>query len=113
MPTILSVCLVSMEPDGVLRVMSDQYTPDERFGGSAAQCALSTPRDATATHILVFPTSATAQVSILVFLTFDSVSGPAQNSILVFVASSITMASCTQGCVYGSFGTGSGSCFFN
>jgi hypothetical protein len=65
-PTILSVCLVSMEPDGVLRVMSDQYTPDERFGGSAAQCALSTPRDATATHILVFPTSATAQVNILV-----------------------------------------------
>jgi mediator of RNA polymerase II transcription subunit 13 len=51
-----------MEPEGVLRVMSDQYTPDERFGGSAAHCALSTPRDATATHILVFPTSATAQV---------------------------------------------------
>ena len=26
-PTILSVCLVSMEPDSVLRVMPDQYTP--------------------------------------------------------------------------------------
>ena len=27
MPTILSVCLISMEPDSVLRVMHDQYTP--------------------------------------------------------------------------------------
>merc|ERR1719369_560334 len=62
-PTILSVCLVSMEPESVLRVMHDQYTPDERFGSTAAQCTLSTPRDATATHILVFPTSATAQSS--------------------------------------------------
>ena len=63
-PSLLSVCLVSLEPDGVLRVMADQFTPDERFGSSAAQCTLSTPRDATATHILVFPTSATAQVSL-------------------------------------------------
>ncbi|XP_023347458.1 mediator of RNA polymerase II transcription subunit 13-like, partial [Eurytemora carolleeae] len=62
-PSLLSVCLVSLEPDGVLRVMADQFTPDERFGSSAAQCTLSTPRDATATHILVFPTSATAQSS--------------------------------------------------
>lgn len=62
-PTILSVCLVSMEPDSVLRVMPNQYTPDERFGSSAAQCTLSTPKDTTATHILVFPTSATAQSS--------------------------------------------------
>ena len=29
---------------------------------SANQCNLSTPKDTTATHILVFPTSATAQV---------------------------------------------------
>ena len=36
--------------------------PDERFGSAANQCSLSTPKDATATHILVFPTSATAQV---------------------------------------------------
>ena len=46
----------------VLRVMHEQFTPDERFGGNAATCTLSTPKDATATHILVFPTSATAQV---------------------------------------------------
>jgi len=64
MPTILSVCLISMEPDSVLRVMHDQYTPDERFGMSANQCNLSTPKDATATHILVFPTSATAQSAV-------------------------------------------------
>merc|ERR1719318_1229221 len=64
MPTILSVCLISMEPDSVLRVMHDQYTPDERFGGNANQCNLSTPKDATATHILVFPTSATAQSAV-------------------------------------------------
>jgi len=64
MPTILSVCLISMEPDSVLRVMHDQYTPDERFGMTANQCNLSTPKDATATHILVFPTSATAQSAV-------------------------------------------------
>ena len=63
LPTLLSVCLISMEPDTVLRVMHEQFTPDERFGGNAATCTLSTPKDATATHILVFPTSATAQVA--------------------------------------------------
>ena len=47
----------------VLRVMHEQFTPDERFGGNAATCTLSTPKDATATYILVFPTSATAQVA--------------------------------------------------
>jgi mediator of RNA polymerase II transcription subunit 13 len=64
LPTILSVCLISMEPDTVLRVMHEQFTPDERFGGNAATCTLSTPKDATATHILVFPTSATAQSAV-------------------------------------------------
>ena len=52
-----------MVDDQVLRVMHEQFTPDERFGGNAATCTLSTPKDATATHILVFPTSATAQVA--------------------------------------------------
>merc|ERR1712088_1058275 len=64
LPTLLSVCLISMEPDTVLRVMHEQFTPDERFGGNAATCTLSTPKDATATHILVFPTSATAQSAV-------------------------------------------------
>jgi len=61
-PTILSACLVSLEPDSNLRLMADQFTPDERFGQTASNCQLSTPRDATCTHVLVFPTSATAQV---------------------------------------------------
>eukprot|EP00096_Caligus_rogercresseyi_P001989 TRINITY_DN1357_c0_g1_i1.p1 TRINITY_DN1357_c0_g1~~TRINITY_DN1357_c0_g1_i1.p1 ORF type:complete len:1138 (-),score=389.25 TRINITY_DN1357_c0_g1_i1:403-3405(-) len=60
-PSILSACLVSLEPDSVLRVMADQFTPDERFGKAASNCQLSTPKDVSCTHILVFPTSATAQ----------------------------------------------------
>ena len=59
----MSACLVSMEPDAALRVMSDQFTPaDDRSGQSSSNCPLSTPKDATCTHILVFPTSAKAQV---------------------------------------------------
>ena len=72
-PSILSACLVSMEPDSNLRLMTDQYTPDERFGQTASNCQLSTPKDASCTHILVFPTSAKAQVTFLntvvIFLT--------------------------------------------
>ena len=64
-PSILSACLVSMEPDSNLRLMTDQYTPDERFGQTASNCQLSTPKDASCTHILVFPTSAKAQVQYL------------------------------------------------
>ena len=60
----MSACLVSLEPDSSLRLMSDQFTPDERFGKTASHCQLSTPKDASCTHILVFPTSATAQVRI-------------------------------------------------
>jgi len=62
-PSILSACLVSMEPDANLRLFDDQYTPDERFGQTASHCQLSTPKDASITHILVFPTSAKAQSS--------------------------------------------------
>lgn len=61
-PAIMSACLISIEPDSSLRLMSDQFTPDERFGQTASNCQLSTPKDASCTHILVFPTSATAQV---------------------------------------------------
>ena len=62
-PSILSACLVSMEPDSALRLMSDQFTPDERFSQASVKCSLSTPQDVSATHILVFPTSATTQSS--------------------------------------------------
>ncbi|XP_054714520.1 mediator of RNA polymerase II transcription subunit 13-like [Uloborus diversus] len=62
-PAILSACLVSLEPDSTLRVMADQFTPDDRFSSSCNSCDLSTPEDASCTHILVFPTSSTAQSS--------------------------------------------------
>ena len=62
-PSILSACLISLEPDSNLRIFTDQYTPDERFGQTASNCQLSTPKDASCTHILVFPTSAKAQSS--------------------------------------------------
>ncbi|XP_054732383.1 mediator of RNA polymerase II transcription subunit 13 [Anastrepha obliqua] len=57
-PGILSACLVTLEPDSKLRVMPDQFTPDERFSQISMQNPLSTPQDVTCTHILVFPTSA-------------------------------------------------------
>lgn len=60
-PCILSACLVSTEPDSCLRLMADRFTPDERFSQASIQSHLHTPRDVTATHILVFPTSATTQ----------------------------------------------------
>lgn len=62
-PSILSACLISLEPDSALRIMPDQFTPDDRFSSSCNSCDLSTPEDATCTHILVFPTSATTQSS--------------------------------------------------
>ncbi|XP_063892394.1 mediator of RNA polymerase II transcription subunit 13 isoform X3 [Helicoverpa armigera] len=60
-PCIVSACLVSTEPDSCLRLMADRFTPDERFSQASIQSHLHTPRDVTATHILVFPTSATTQ----------------------------------------------------
>jgi len=61
-PCILSACLISTEPDSALRLMADQFTPDERFSQASVASQLSTPQDVTCTHILVFPTSATTQV---------------------------------------------------
>ncbi|XP_054167934.1 mediator of RNA polymerase II transcription subunit 13-like [Oppia nitens] len=60
-PAIFSACLVSLEADTALRVFNNHYTPDERFSSSCNTCSLSTPEDASCTHILVFPTSATTQ----------------------------------------------------
>ncbi|UXI14674.1 Citron Rho-interacting kinase [Sarcoptes scabiei] len=62
-PAIYSACLISLEADTVLRVFPNYYTPDERFSSSCNTCSLSTPEDASCTHILVFPTSATTQAS--------------------------------------------------
>lgn len=70
-PCVLSACLVSLEPDSSLRLMADQFTPDERFSQASVNCNLSTPQDVTCTHILVFPTSATTQVTIIKILNKD------------------------------------------
>lgn len=70
-PCVLSACLVSLEPDSSLRLMADQFTPDERFSQASVNCNLSTPQDVTCTHILVFPTSATTQVTVIKILNKD------------------------------------------
>ncbi|KAI2795657.1 Mediator of RNA polymerase II transcription subunit 13-like [Blomia tropicalis] len=62
-PAIYSACLISLEADTSLRVFPNYFTPDERFSSSCNTCSLSTPEDASCTHILVFPTSATTQSS--------------------------------------------------
>uniref|UniRef100_A0A8C4E9Z6 Mediator of RNA polymerase II transcription subunit 13 n=1 Tax=Dicentrarchus labrax TaxID=13489 RepID=A0A8C4E9Z6_DICLA len=66
-PTILSACLVAMEPQGSLVVMPDAVTMGSVFGRSTAlnlqTSQLNTPQDASCTHILVFPTSATTQLA--------------------------------------------------
>uniref|UniRef100_A0A7N6AYH0 Mediator of RNA polymerase II transcription subunit 13 n=1 Tax=Anabas testudineus TaxID=64144 RepID=A0A7N6AYH0_ANATE len=65
-PTILSACLVAMEPQGSLVIMPDAVTMGSVFGRSTAlnlqTSQLNTPQDASCTHILVFPTSATTQL---------------------------------------------------
>ncbi|KAK2819186.1 hypothetical protein Q5P01_024747 [Channa striata] len=66
-PTILSACLVAMEPQGSLVIMPDAVTMGSVFGRSTAlnlqTSQLNTPQDASCTHILVFPTSATTQLA--------------------------------------------------
>lgn len=60
-PSILSACLISLEPDSSLRVFPDQFTSEDKF--SSASCPLNTPQDASSTHLLIFPTSATTSSS--------------------------------------------------
>lgn len=62
-PCVLSACLVSSEADSHLRLFPESFSYDERFGQNAKHCPLSTPDDATCTHIMVFPTSALIQMS--------------------------------------------------
>ncbi|KAG7499347.1 mediator of RNA polymerase II transcription subunit 13-like isoform X2 [Solea senegalensis] len=66
-PTILSACLVAMEPQGSFVIMPDAVTMGSVFGRSTAlnlqTSQLNTPQDASCTHILVFPTSATTQLA--------------------------------------------------
>ncbi|XP_034047334.1 mediator of RNA polymerase II transcription subunit 13-like isoform X2 [Thalassophryne amazonica] len=66
-PTILSACLVATEPQGSFVIMPDAVTMGSVFGRSTAlnlqTSQLNTPQDASCTHILVFPTSATTQLA--------------------------------------------------
>ena len=60
-PCILSACLISMEVHQTIHVMTDAVKLEEKQSGSAS---VTTPRDSSVTHILVFPMSSTAQVCI-------------------------------------------------
>ncbi|MEQ2259522.1 mediator complex subunit Srb9 [Xenotaenia resolanae] len=66
-PSILSVCLVAMEPQGSFIIMPDSVSTGSVFGRSTTlnmqTSQLSTPQDTSCTHILVFPTSAYLQVA--------------------------------------------------
>ena len=62
-PSILSACLTSLEQQPSFSVIPDCVKPEEKVGNN---CPLQTPRDASCSHILVFPTSATAQVGLAI-----------------------------------------------
>lgn len=59
-PCVRSACVISMEMNPSFQVMADTVKQEEK---QSSNCPLQTPRDASVTHILVFPTSATAQVN--------------------------------------------------
>ncbi|XP_078599270.1 mediator of RNA polymerase II transcription subunit 13-like [Branchiostoma floridae x Branchiostoma japonicum] len=65
-PTILSACMVSLEPESALRIFHESVmsgsAPGARPGGLLGS-QLSTPRDASCTHLMAFPTSATTQAA--------------------------------------------------
>ena len=60
LPCIQSACLVSLELNSNIHIMVDTLKIEER---QSSRSSLTTPRDASVTHILVIPTSATASVS--------------------------------------------------
>uniref|UniRef100_A0A803TMK3 Mediator of RNA polymerase II transcription subunit 13 n=1 Tax=Anolis carolinensis TaxID=28377 RepID=A0A803TMK3_ANOCA len=66
-PSILSACLVAMEPQGSFVIMPDSVSTGSVFGRSTTlnmqTSQLNTPQDTSCTHILVFPTSASVQVA--------------------------------------------------
>ena len=53
MPCILSASLVSMELHQSIHILTDSIKFEDR---SSSRCQLSTPRDTSCSHILVFPT---------------------------------------------------------
>lgn len=71
-PGILSACLVSLESLTSFHIMADAVKIEEKM---SSNCPLQTPRDASTTHILVFPTSAIAQVNSLDLAKYASNNG--------------------------------------
>ncbi|KAK2172037.1 hypothetical protein NP493_998g00002 [Ridgeia piscesae] len=59
-PYIVSACLVSLEVHPTIHIMTDSVKVEEK---QSSDCPMSTPKDASCTHILVFPTSALAQAN--------------------------------------------------
>uniref|UniRef100_A0A2K6DQH8 Mediator of RNA polymerase II transcription subunit 13 n=1 Tax=Macaca nemestrina TaxID=9545 RepID=A0A2K6DQH8_MACNE len=72
-PSILSACLVAMEPQGSFVIMPDSVSTGSVFGRSTTlnmqTSQLNTPQDTSCTHILVFPTSASVQVASATYTT--------------------------------------------
>ena len=60
-PCIVSACVVSLESHPTVHIFTDIVKEEER---QSSQCPLDTPRDASTSHILVFPTSTTAQAQV-------------------------------------------------
>ncbi|WAR03620.1 MED13-like protein, partial [Mya arenaria] len=59
-PTIVSACLISFEQHRSFSITPDCVKAEEK---QRRNCPLQTPGDASCSHILVFPTSATAQAN--------------------------------------------------
>ena len=59
-PCVVSACVISTELHPNIHIMIDTVKPDD---SQRARRQMSTPSDTSCTHILVFPTSATAQVT--------------------------------------------------
>ena len=59
-PFIVSACLISFEQHRSISIQPDCVKAEEK---QRRNCPLQTPRDASCSHILVFPTSATAQAN--------------------------------------------------
>jgi len=78
-PCVVSACVISTELHPNIHIMIDAVKPDDN---QRARRQMSTPSDSSCTHILVFPTSATAQVcSFQRFLHYSPISRDGQQSI--------------------------------
>ncbi|CAK9296009.1 unnamed protein product [Gordionus sp. m RMFG-2023] len=72
---ILSACLVSIQPNNNLRVFPDSVAPELDRMGTSKYSPLTTPKDISTTHILVFPISAHSQSTMKMGLEEDYLYG--------------------------------------